>query len=203
MDYEVIMNHEKTVLAPDEAAVLAVFDPLDGRNLAELLAISDRAIELSGIEPLDERLAAILMRGESRVSREGPWTRKPRYADGVLVLRLRQLRQGSVAPWVRKTAMAGGLAVLDLLTYRVFAAPEIQPRFEVPEWSGHPRLPPGNDWMQAGSFVTHSTFGSGRVLDIGKYKGRRVLVVLFADRERVLDLEYGLPQVRATPPPSR
>lgn len=191
------MAYERPVLSPDEAAAIAVFDPQGVRNLDDLHGIVNRAIEVSGTAGLDERFAAILNQWRSGTSREGPWTRQPLYADGVLVLRLRQNWTGNVAPWLRQKAVADGLAALDLLTDLVFAATDIQSRFDRPEWCPPSRHHLSNNWMHVGAFVTHLKFGAGRVLHIGKYKNRQVIVILFSDGERVLDLEGGSPYIRA------
>ena len=55
--------------------------------------------------------------------------------------------------------------------------------------------------LYAGSFLLHSTFGKGRVLDIGVYKKQRVMVVEFESRTRVINLEFGLPHMRRVAEP--
>ncbi len=108
-----------------------------------------------------------------------------------------------MAPWVRLMAISSGLAVLDLSTDLVFASPAIQAQFDLPTWRGDQHHAGGADWMQVGCFLLHSTFGQGRVLDIGTYKKRRVFVAQFKDVVKVLDMEYGLPHVRPILPPTR
>jgi hypothetical protein len=181
-------------LFQDEAAVLAVFDPNNGYTLATLHAIIKRAGPLSAGIPVDARFAPILAIADAYTGLP-PWTGSPCYAEGVLVLRMRQVPEGNACPEVRQRAVAGGLAVLDLSNERVFAPPALQAEFERSEWAG-PAPQRGRDWPYAGCFLSHPTFGKGRVLDVGTYKKRRVFVVQFESGSRTLDIEYGLPHVK-------
>jgi len=132
------MSYQPTVLGRDEAAALAVFDPERFVSLSELRAAVD--IATADAAPVDSTLAAIVREAKSTWPRASPWSAHPRFADGVLVLRLRQERTGNVSPWLRRTATAHGLAVLDLVTELVFARAEMQSRFEVAD--GPPRSRP-------------------------------------------------------------
>ena len=96
-------------------------------------------------------------------------------------------------------AINSGLAVLDLVAGLIFASPGKQPMFEGSNWATSAARQADEDWLRVGCFIRHSTFGDGRVFDIGTYKGLRVLVIQFSDAERLISLEHGLPHIRPIP----
>jgi hypothetical protein len=57
------------------------------------------------------------------------------------------------------------------------------------------------DWLQEGTAIVHATFGTGRVVRVGPYKGARAAWVDF-DRgyRKTLDPEYASPHVRLRSP---
>lgn len=54
-----------------------------------------------------------------------------------------------------------------------------------------------DDWLLEGTAIVHSTFGTGRVVRVGPYKGARAVWVDFDRGDRkALDLQYASPHVR-------
>jgi hypothetical protein len=185
------MPRKHPYLAPDEAALLAVFDPCaewTRSSLSQLLSASATPITPSA----SKRFASVLALGDSHLKANSPWTADPRVTEDVLLLRLRKFSEGNAAPRIREAAEAENLAVFDFITERVFAPEPEQYRFETGDWTV------GTDpaTLYAGCFVLHSTFGKGRLLDIGDYKGMDTFVIKFADRGRLINVEYGLPHLR-------
>ncbi len=53
------------------------------------------------------------------------------------------------------------------------------------------------DWLMEGTAIVHATFGTGRVVRVGPFKGARTVWVEFDRGDRkTLDAEYASPHVR-------
>jgi len=180
----------------NEAAVLAVFDPDRFHSLSDLFSAVERTVGWSKGMVIDSRFETILQIDQSRIPQNCPWTWPPRWADGVLVFRLRQFRDGNAAAMIRKMAVAAGVAVLDLVTELVFADLVIQSRFQGENWKPLGETQPEAGWLRVGEILQHTTFGEGRLLDIADYKKMRTLVIQFSDEVKLISLEFGLPHIR-------
>ena len=190
--------YEASSLGEDEAAAVAVFDPTRFESLKEFQLELELAAESPADGSVDPRLAALVREVDRDWPRSSAWTAKPRFWNGLVVLRLRKIRQiGSVSGWLRATATGRGLAVLDLVTDEVLAPVDLQHKFDSASWPI--RAAPASDqpdWVRVGALVTHSTFGSGRVLELSTYKRLPVVVVQFEDQVRALDRKHGVAAMR-------
>ena len=176
---------------PAEASFLVVFVPAAFESLEDLLIASRLASESTSDWAPSTPLAQLVAEAEHGWGKTSPWTAPPITTSTLSLLHLIQTSTGNIGPDLRLKAIAKGLAVLDMSTHLVFADQGIQARFENPQWIPQTSAE-SPDWLRVGALVRHSTFGEGRILDLGMYKGLSAVAMQFPQGQKVLDREIAL-----------